>query len=178
MRDLGHTTRLAGSSQQAGWVEMLAGDWIQAESVFRNGYDVLGKLGEVGLEQENSFFLARALYELDRLDEVEELLLPAVVRDDPIEKCDWGSTFAKILARRGAIDEAETLARSASASAAATDQVRLQADVAFDLGEVLVMKGDLSEARALFSRSLRLYAEKGDLASTELRKRRLAELSV
>jgi tetratricopeptide (TPR) repeat protein len=176
--DLGLNAKAAGSTQQAGMVEMMAGDFEAAESLFRTGVDELGAIGELGLKLTNSVLLARALYELDRLDEAEQLLLPFVVEDDFTAKCDWGSAFAKILARRGALEEAEALARDASASAAATDQTRLQADVACDLGEILMMKGDVKGARAVFDHGLSLYGEKGDIATPRIRRDRMAELGL
>ena len=68
--ELGLRLPLAGLSQIAGMVELLAGDGPAAETWLRRGLDVLGSAASSGLHLS---LLAHSLYHQERLDEAEEL---------------------------------------------------------------------------------------------------------
>ena len=68
---------------------------------------------------------------------------------------------AKILARRGKLDEALPLARDAIAWVETTDSLQSIADVYADYAEVLRLAGRFSEAAEALEHALELYERKG-----------------
>jgi tetratricopeptide (TPR) repeat protein len=72
---------------------------------------------------------------------------------------------AKVLARRGEFEEAERLAREATARAASTDYLDLRARAAADLAEVLRLAGRPDESAAAVQEAIRLHEEKGNVAA-------------
>ena len=177
LAELGLVVRLAGSTQQTGMAEMTAHDFLAAEKEFREGYDVLGALGDETLRTTSGMFLARALYAQGRYDEAEKLLERFWEEDDPVSMIDWAPTMAKILARRGDLVRAEKLGREAARHSQLTDAPRIKGDTLMDLGEVLLMTGKTREVRGLITDAIELYRQKGDLASEEFAQKRLVEVS-
>ena len=81
-----------------------------------------------------------------------------------------------MLARRGQLEPAETLAREAVTLADPTDSLDHRAAVHLALAEVLRLAGRESEAAAEAQESLRLYEEKGNVVSAGWARALLAEL--
>ena len=79
----------------------------------------------------------------------------------------WRALRAKVLARRGATLEAESLAREALEVAGKTDSIDVRGDVAMDLSEVLRVAGRESEARKAIGDALELYEQKGNVVSAK-----------
>ena len=69
--DLGLTLN-AATSQNEALIEMLAGDFAAAEASLRLGFDALTEMGEQAFLSTTAAFLARAVFEQDRMDEAEE----------------------------------------------------------------------------------------------------------
>ncbi|MDP9284713.1 MAG: AAA family ATPase, partial [Actinomycetota bacterium] len=67
--DLGMRLELAGSGQNFGWVELLAGDPAAAEREFRASYELSERMGETGYLSTTAGFLAEALYAQGRYEE-------------------------------------------------------------------------------------------------------------
>lgn len=112
--------------------------------------------------------LARALYSLGRLDESEELTQlseRAASPDDIASAIMWRGTRAKIVARRGRLTEAQSLAREALAISEGIDFINDHADLLVDAAEVSDLAGDHSEAAELLSRAIELYARKENVVS-------------
>ena len=78
----------------------------------------------------------------------------------------WRSVRAKVLARRGELDEAERLAREAHALVEGMDFPDLQASTFLSLAEVLESAAKPQEAEELVRRAHDLYRQKGNLAAT------------
>jgi N-acetylglucosamine kinase-like BadF-type ATPase len=72
------------------------------------------------------------------------------------------------LARRGEVDEAERLARQATAMADLTDGLVEHAQAEADLAEVLRLAGRLEESTTALAAAIRLHEEKGNLAAKAL----------
>jgi tetratricopeptide (TPR) repeat protein len=112
--------------------------------------------------------LPRAVYEQGRYDDAFELLemideIPAPTdRERQIKRT---GVPARLLARRGQIEEAERLARQGVAVAGDTEFVGLHADVLLDLAEVLRLAGRVGEAEATTAEAVRLYERKGNVAA-------------
>ena len=106
--------------------------------------------------------LARDLYYLGRIDEVEPLLDAARVAGwHPVERTLVPAVEALLLSRAGAHDEAETRARAAVATAETeTDNVWLQSWSNEDLALVLEHAGRVDEAREVLRRALAVWEGK------------------
>ena len=85
--------------------------------------------------------LARALLDLDRLDEAESLADPSVGGDDLKATIGLLGVRAEVLTRRAEVEEAEVLARRAVELAAGTDALLDHADARLALSRVLVAAG-------------------------------------
>jgi tetratricopeptide (TPR) repeat protein len=82
---------------------------------------------------------------------------------------------AKFLARLGAVDKAERLAREALKLVAPTDALNRHGDSLLALGEILRLQGRENEADGQIREALRLYEQKGNLVSAERAKAMLLE---
>ena len=101
--------------------------------------------------------------------------------DEALEMCDrsrelasdgdiatqalWRSVRGRILARTGALVEAEGLVREALAILEPTDAPVLRSEAYVDLGEVLVAAGRIEEARAAYEAARALAEEKGGVVT-------------
>jgi tetratricopeptide (TPR) repeat protein len=170
LRDLGLTVALAVSGEPAAMVEILADEPLEAERELRQGYEVLGELGESSSFSTFAALLARACYMQDKEDEAlaltEQSERVAAV-DDVSTHVQWRGTRAKILARRGRIDHAERLAREGVRLASKTDFLNIHGDALVDLAEILRIDARNAEAAAVVGRALRLYRAKGNRVSAE-----------
>jgi class 3 adenylate cyclase/tetratricopeptide (TPR) repeat protein len=110
--------------------------------------------------------LARELCYLGRFDEAERLLEEARAVPSPGSGIRVMATAAEalLLAHRGEFEQAETLARTAAATAETrTDSVAWQAYTHEDLATVLERAGRTDEAREELERALAIWERKGCL---------------
>ncbi|HKU55438.1 MAG TPA: adenylate/guanylate cyclase domain-containing protein [Gaiellaceae bacterium] len=110
--------------------------------------------------------LARELCHLDRFEEAEQLLDEARAVPSPGSGIRVMATAAEalLLAHRGELEQAETLARTAVATAETrTDSVPWQAYTHEDLASVLERAGRTDEAREELERALAIWERKGCL---------------
>ena len=124
------------------------------------GFNELGS--RVGAARATAL-LARALLELDRLDEAASLADPAVGGDDLKATIGLLGVRAEVLARRNDVVEAERLARRAVEIASGTDALLDHADARLALSRVLAAAGRAHEAAAEAARARDLYEAKGSL---------------
>jgi len=89
----------------------------------------------------------------------------------------WRQARAKVLATRGALAEAEKLAREAIAIGEETDLIDAQGDSYADLAEVLALGGKTDDAVHALGTAVAKYRRKGNLAGTRRGESRLAELT-
>ena len=157
-----------GAAQVDGEVELLAGDPVAAERALRAGHDLLVEMGEKTVLSTVSARLADALY-LQRQDEEAErftaLSEEVAASEDVAAQLGWRSTRAKLLARRGEIAAAESLAGDALALARGTDSPNIQADTLMDLAEVLRFADRGDEAAPIVDEAMNLYETKGNATS-------------
>ena len=152
---LGFSLRAAMSSQEAFYVEMLAGDLDAAERIARDALTTLERMGERSYLSSAAALLAHALSGQGELDEAERFSHTSEetsAADDAFSQVLWRSARAKIRARRGELAEAEALAREAVALAERTDLLNTHGDTLADLGEVLALAGRPDEAVAVYER--------------------------
>ena len=99
-------------------VELIAGDALAAEAELRRDHEALAAMGERNYISTTAAFLAEALYrqgrdeEALRMTEESEQIADA---DDVATQYLWRSVRAKLLARQGQFDAAETMGREAIA---------------------------------------------------------------
>ena len=160
-------------------VELLAGDAAAAAEFGEEGCRLLDGLGEHSVLSTAAGMLAQALYVLDRLEEADGWASRAAelgASDDAITQMLWRQVRAKVLARRGEVDEAVRLAREAVAVSEKTDFLNAQGDVYADLAEVLLLGGSAKEAGVALRQALERYERKGNVVSTRHIQARLAKL--
>jgi class 3 adenylate cyclase/tetratricopeptide (TPR) repeat protein len=179
--DLGNTHRLAGMTFDAADVEWYAGDTHAEERERRSGYEAFGKMGAWGLRATSAAGLARALVELGRNDEALELTRESeelAGEDDITAQVPWRGARAKVLARRGATEEAVRIAREGVAIAERTDWLNLRGDARMDLAEVLRLMGREDESRQNIQLAIELFEQKGNSVMASRARTFLEQLSV
>jgi class 3 adenylate cyclase/tetratricopeptide (TPR) repeat protein len=181
LRDLGNTFRLAGMTNDAADVEWYAGDIHAEERERRSGYEAFGRMGAWGFRATSAAWLARTLVELGRNDEALELTRESeelAGEDDISAQVPWRGARAKILARRGAHEEAERIAREGVAIAERTDWLNLRGDARMDLAEVLRLMGQEDESRQNIQLAIELFEQKGNSVMASRARTFLEQLSV
>jgi predicted ATPase/class 3 adenylate cyclase len=181
LAELGFNVYVAVMGQEAYLIEKIAGVPEAAEPVLRSSYEALAQMGERGFLSTIAAFLAHALYAGGQLDEAawfswasEEAAAP----DDVASQIFWRSSRAKILARQGDLDRAETLARQAVRLSEPTDLVNMKADALSDLAEVLAFAGRRKEASSALDEAARRYEQKGNLPSLRRAREAARELAL
>jgi len=168
LEELGLTVTAASAAETYGIVEMLAGDPAAAEREFGWGYAVLEEIGETSSFPDLAAKLADALYaqgHLERAFELSGVSERATAPDDLSAGVQWRAVRAKLLARKGELRQAETLAREAVALAEETDFLVLHGDACMDLAEVLRIMNRSDEAEAAVEQALGLYEQKRNVVS-------------
>jgi tetratricopeptide (TPR) repeat protein len=96
--------------------------------------------------------------------------------DDVVTQTMARQVQAKVLARRGQLDEAASLAREAVVLAGNSDGVIILGYALLDLAEVLELAGRRTEAAEVLHEALALYERKGALALSDRARKRLSAL--
>ena len=146
-------------------LEVCAGDLERAEAVARASFDELEAGGESNRAYSTSraLQLAELLLDLGRPEEAEPLAEfgeTYVVGSDVYAQFTWRSVRGRILARRGEVEEAEAVARDATAISSRTDGLRARARTHLALAEVLRHAGRADEERNERDEALRLLNAK------------------
>jgi class 3 adenylate cyclase len=175
----GMEVRRLASAMQSGTIELLAGDDEAAVERLREGYDGLGRLGEIGYRSTIGTLLADALERLGQDEAAEAVLrecqtIAAVDDFDPQARLRW--VRARMLARRGEFEEAEQLAREAVAIMAPTDYLDHKGHAYVALADVLTAAGRFEDAREALIEAAGLFEKKGDIVSKARAHHQLAAL--
>jgi ATP/maltotriose-dependent transcriptional regulator MalT len=163
IRDLGSEILLASLSMYSGASLMLMGNLVEAERTLSSGVAILQRLEERYLLSTAAGLLAQAVRAQGRTDEALRLIALSeslTAPDDPISQVLCLGVRARVLADRGELEEAETLARDATRIGDRTDFLNHRADAHVDLAHVLAAAGRLDEAGAEAEEALRLFREK------------------
>ncbi len=147
----------AGVSHLEAFARLLSGRPELAEAPLRADLETLQGMSEGGVLATTTALLAQAVYAQGRVAEAGELcraIDARAVEHDTLTLAIWHGVHAKVLAREGRGDEAETLARQAVALLEPTDLLSLKADAMLDLAEVLNTGTDqlVADAVALYER--------------------------
>jgi predicted ATPase len=178
--ELGALLERAGQSMVGGEIERLGGDPAAAEAELREGFRLLDQMGEKALLSSLAFNLGEALYVQGRCEEAEEFarvsedLTPP---DDIASQVGWRALRAKILARRGELEQAERLSTEALRLIEQTDGLYHHAEVLVSRAEVLGLAGRTEEAKGALEEGIRLYETKGVLPAVERTRALLSELT-
>jgi tetratricopeptide (TPR) repeat protein len=144
-----------------------------AERELRPGYETLKQIGERSHFSSLTHGLADAMYRQGRYEDAERLTHEcedACRANDVHSHILWRSIRAKLLARRGELDEALELARTSLDLAESGDFLAAHAGSLEDYAKVLHRAGRSGEARAALGDAIDLYELKDNhLAAERLR---------
>jgi class 3 adenylate cyclase/predicted ATPase len=180
LADLGKTVSLAALQTWSGAVELLAGDPIAAESELRAAFNTLEPTGEKANLATIAASLAGVLYVQGRDEEAAELAHLSerlASHDDLTSQVEWRTVQAKLLARQGRVEEAESLAAEAVALAEDTDCPNLRGAAFISLGEALRRSGNVADARVAFTGARDQYEGKGNTVMMAATDEHIASLS-
>jgi tetratricopeptide (TPR) repeat protein len=161
-----------------GAVEMFAGAHEPAEEALRESCVALERQERTAVLATRAAELADAICGQGRYEEAGTWLRVAresAGSDDLDAAFGWRYVQAKVLARLGAIGEAEQLAGEALDLVARTDALNRQGDSLLVLAEISRQQGRENEADAQIREALRLYEQKGNVVSAERAKAMLLE---
>jgi tetratricopeptide (TPR) repeat protein len=179
-RDLGLMWQAAVQERLSGYVEWLADDPGAAEHDMRSAGELFREIGEGWFLSTVAIDLPRAVYEQGRYDDAFDLLEAVDEVPAPTDR-EWQikrrGVPARLLARRGRLEEAERLAREGVALAGDCEFLVLHADVLLDLAEVLDLGGRADDAAATAAEAVSLYERKGNAASARKAERIWRELA-
>ncbi|MBA3736424.1 MAG: AAA family ATPase [Actinobacteria bacterium] len=158
--DLGLRFAIAGLSQIAGSVEMLAGDIDASERAFRDGYDILAQVGARGVLAAE---LSQTLVAQGRVAEASEYLAIAEQASggDIAPQIICRSVKARIALAEQDVAAAVELATVAASLAEQTDALTMIGDATLTKSEVLQAAGREAEAKTAAERALACYTQKG-----------------
>jgi len=177
LEEFGYLLMAATTSLDSSAIEVLAGDLAAAESELRTDYRRLEEMGERNYISTTAGLLADVLYRQGRYDESAEfagICEYLASPDDVASQFHWRCVRGKLRARRGAIDEAESLLSAATALIETSDQLDLQGNGLLDFAEVRELAGAPADAAALSEQAASLFERKGNVVSA-LRARQLTE---
>jgi tetratricopeptide (TPR) repeat protein len=150
-----------------------------AEETLRNGDRELERMGGIGPRVNVSAMLARVLLLRGRTEAAEEMTRTCeriASRHQLDAQIKWRAIRAVILARRGAFEQANDLAKQAVDLADESDQVDSRAEAHVDLAEVLRLGGRHGEAARELELAVWLYKEKGNQVAERNVQRLLARI--
>jgi polysaccharide biosynthesis protein PslJ len=154
--------------RMAAEIDLLRRDPSPAEDCLRAACEALQRVRDAEYFGRVAPLLADALYDQGRAGEAVPMIELAARRhtgDDIRAEVGLQRTWAKLLAHRGALEEAERVAHEARELAASTDFLDARARASADLAEVLHLAGRPAEAAGALEEAIRLHERKGNLAA-------------
>jgi class 3 adenylate cyclase/tetratricopeptide (TPR) repeat protein len=178
--ELGLATYHGGSAHPHGTLELLRGDPVAAERIFRDGIAELEVLGDRGYRSTLLAYLGEALYDQGKYDAVEEALQSAEAISSSEDVLNFAVALGvrgKLLARAGRFDEAEAKAREGIEIYESSLPFEFgRGDAYMWLAEVLQLAGRAADARDAAAKALGIYEAKGVVPAAEHAFAFLAEL--
>jgi class 3 adenylate cyclase/tetratricopeptide (TPR) repeat protein len=177
LEELGRRETAAFVTQGIGWIELIAGNFAEAERLAAGAAEKLEAMGsEVGGVLWS--IRAQALYALGRYDEAEAAAKRGAQRfGDVSTQVMHRSVEAMVLARRGLFEEAEQIARDAVAEMDTSDFPSERGDVRMALAEVLRLAGNDEEAGDTIREAIAFYEAKGNVLQAGTARGKLAALT-
>jgi tetratricopeptide (TPR) repeat protein len=162
----------------AGRIEALSGDWAASARVLTPSCLELERMGDLGHLSSLAPQLVDALYGLERFDEAwqwAEKASAASIEDDLDSQVATRRVRAKLLARRGELDDALRVGREAVELAGRSDYLQETALAWADLAEVHRLAGRRDDAAAALEQAIRIHEGKGNVAAIALLRRSVGE---
>jgi DNA-binding SARP family transcriptional activator len=179
--ELAWTDRIwANHAAVAADIELLAGDYREAERLLSASCDRLEAWGEQARLATQAAQLGEALYWQGRFEEAlrwSQVAKDSAATDDASAQFSWRALRAKALARHGAFSEAHALARKAVEIGAVTDALPQHAQVLLSFAEVLRLEGRAREAAEVIEDAIRLLDKKESVAASRKARSSLVELA-
>ena len=149
---------------------MLAGDFDGAETLMRQGYDVLEAMGENACGSTGR--ASSPVHSSCRGGTTRPSASPRRACNSPspsdlVTQILWRGVRARLLLARGDHEAAETNAREAVTIAEQTEFVNFHADALVDLAAVLGESPRAADAPPLMAEALALYRAKGNIVSAD-----------
>ena len=167
-RDLGLRRLESIHRQLRAEVRLLLGDPAGAADDLRAAREIFEENGDRWFLSGVVVDLVRAVRAEGNDDEADRLagqIDAAPMEPDLAWQITRRAATAPLLARRGRVAEAESVAREAVALAAASDFLGFQADSHLCLAEVLEVDGRGTQAEAAAAEAARLYERKGNVVA-------------
>ena len=165
--EIGTPQLICNVCEKAGLVETLAGNHAEAEAEYRRSYEIFDELGDRGWLPAFAAALAKSLCDQNKFTEAEpyaQVSEELAASDDVDAQIEWREAKARVIARRGLVEDALRLGREAVEIADRTDYLVSQANARLDLADVMQVAGNAEEARALVDEAIKLYEAKGNRA--------------
>ncbi len=166
--ELGVRMEDVGAPQYSTRFQLLAGDLPVAVAQLQELCRVSAGRGDTAYLATSAGQLAEALYQQGRYADAwpaTETSERNAAPDDFAAQMLWRGVRAKLLARRGAYQDAARLAREAVAIGEPSDYLFARGDSLRDLAEVLLLAGSRGDAMEAAKAAHALYTRKGDRVS-------------
>jgi ATP/maltotriose-dependent transcriptional regulator MalT len=176
----GEAWHLAWTSLSSSRVEMLAGDFAEAERLLRRAADILEGMGEQYLLATVAALLGRSAAAQERYEDALELSTRAELlagADDIETQAEWRALRADVLACTGGIDDAKVLAQDALQLLLPTDSAVMKVDALLDLARVFARVND-ERAKWAANEALVVSERKGNLVAAAAAEELLGRLGV
>ena len=157
-------------------IERLADDPGAAEAALRDALDMLRATGNRAWSEGLVVQLARCLELLDR-DEEAIALVDSTSKGYAFGDTIVGGIRAKVLAKRGAFQEAIAVAREAVRVADTTEAAEMRADIRVELARVLRLAGEPAAAKAAALEAAEIYEAKENRVMTRVARSLATELA-
>jgi tetratricopeptide (TPR) repeat protein len=169
--ELGHQTSIANwLGPISADIRTLAGDDLGAEQALLETCDALKRSGDMGTLSTRAAELADVFYRRSCYEEARtwtETAQTHAGEDDLTVQPIWRSVRAKLVARDGAVSEAELLLGEAIELVDRSECLNRRAKVRMDLAEVLRLAGRENECTTAGQQAIDLYLQKGNAAAAE-----------
>jgi tetratricopeptide (TPR) repeat protein len=170
MERLDHKSPLLSTMAWLGDLELCAGNWSAADDVLREASEIAADAHLSRRVADLSTVRARALTELGRLDEAQELVEIARTNTGPASRAgqaSWRSAQAAVSLARESPETGVVVAREAVRLLRSTDLLCLRADVLLDLANALRACGHADAARRIADEAFGLYTRKENTVGAE-----------
>ena len=165
-RELGDQVALAAVFRDAGRVETFFGDPAAAETEYREGFEILERVGDYGHLASAAPDLGDAMYAQGRYDEaaaIAEYAERLTIEGDVDAQVRGTQLRAKVLAQRGRHEEALAASEDAARLAAGTDYLELHAHALMSQAEVLRLAGRSEGVASALRDAIELHRRKGNV---------------
>ena len=179
--ELGSATAVIHCGTVRADIELLAADLPAAERTLREQCEQLERIHDRAHLAVRAAKLAETMYRQGNLDEAERWTRVSranAASDDQSAQLVLGPVEAKLLARKGAVSEAQEHAEEVVRLADGTDGLNLRASARLALGEVFRVAGLAAEMEYVIGEAVELFEQKGNSVAASQARELLVEVPV